>query len=84
VVDAQNGIMLFGPGVHRFCSFRIDPTSTTITTNMKSSGTRTSERLSRKRQRLDEEEKKTPAVGGLRPKIGGRPNDMDCGILPSE
>ena len=52
-------------------------------TNMKSSGTRTSERLARKRQRLDEEEKKAPA-GGLRPKVAGRPNEMDCGILPSE
>ena len=65
-----------------------------ITTNMKSSGTRTSERLARKRQRLDEEEKKASAAGGhsvrsgstgtFRPKIGGRPIAMDCGILPSE
>ena len=65
-----------------------------ITTNMKSSGARTSERLARKRQRLDEEEKKASAAGGhsvrsgstgtFRPKIGGRPIAMDCGILPSE
>ena len=65
-----------------------------ITTNMKSSGTRTSERLARKRQRLDEEEKKASATGGhsvrsgstgtFRPKIGGSLIEMDCGILPSE
>lgn len=60
---------------------------------MKAAGTRASERLSRKRQRLEEDKKRVASSGDhsptgstdtFRPKIGGRHHELDCGILPSE